>query len=196
MTIEIAANVKKLTTGVTRVGFVNVFRPRKNQNSDKEEYSMQLLIPKSEKETIAKIKKAVKQAKEDKFGGKSIPKLRNPLRDGDNPDDLPGKAELGAEPYAGHFFLNVKSNADNPPGVVDLKLEKIIDPSEFTSGDYCRVSMNAYAYDNVSQGVSFGLLNVQVVRKGKPIGGTSSRPEDDFEVYQPEDGDEDDDFLS
>lgn len=62
MTIEIAANVKKLTTGVTRVGFVNVFRPRKNQNSDKEEYSMQLLIPKSEKETIAKIKKAVKQA--------------------------------------------------------------------------------------------------------------------------------------
>jgi hypothetical protein len=196
MTVKTIQNAKKLTTDVVRAGYVNVHRPRTNRNSEKEEYSLQLLIPKSDRETIRKITKAIQEAKLGKFGGKSVPKLRNPLRDGDDPNDLPGKAELGAEPYADHFFMNVKSNADNPPGVVDLKLEKIIDPSEFTSGDYCRVSMNAYAYDNVSQGVSFGLLNVQVIKKGKPIGGTTSRPEDDFEAYESGEDDDNDDFLS
>jgi hypothetical protein len=196
MTIETTKNEKKVTTDIARAGFVSVFSPRKNQNSGNEEYSLQLLIAKSDRKTINKITKAIQQAKEDKFGQRAVPKLRNPLRDGDDPNDLPSKAEVGAEPYAGHFFMNVKSNVDNPPGVVNLKLEKIIDPSEFASGDYCRVSMNAYAYDNVSQGVSFGLLNVQVIKKGKPIGGTRSRPEDDFEVYEPEEDSDNDDFLS
>jgi hypothetical protein len=43
------------------------------------------------------------------------------------------------------------------------------------SGDFIRVSVNAYAYDAAgNRGVSFGLNNVLLDRKGEPLGG--SRP--------------------
>jgi len=165
----------KLITGRVRASFVNVFQPRLNELSGKEEFSMTLLVPKTDKATLASIKKAQEEAIALKWQGKPPVGLQLPLHDGDG--EKPNGGEYGPE-CANHWVLNVKSN--RRPGIVDREMNEIIDPNEFISGDYCRVSLGAYAYDNKRRGVAFGLNNIQVLDKGDPLGGSRTRPEDDF----------------
>jgi hypothetical protein len=170
----------KVVTGKVRGSYVNVFRPRLNDMNGKEEYSMALLIPKTDTETVGKIKEAVKEAAKAKFGDKIPAKFKTPLRDGDEerPDD---------EAYKGHYFMNVKSA--NRPGIIDRSRQEVLDASAFVSGDYCRVSMNAYAFDvSGNRGVAFGLGNVQVIAKGEPLS-NAARAEDEFDEWK--DGEED-----
>ena len=54
--------------------------------------------------------------------------------------------------------------------VIYQKRRVILDANQIVSGDYVRVSVNAFAYDNKSKGVSFGLNAVQLGRKGEPLG--------------------------
>ena len=168
----------KVVTGKARGSYVNVFRPRINDMNGKEEYSMSLLIPKSDEKTITKINAAVKEAAAKKFGDKVPATFRHPLRDGDEerPED---------EAYKGHYFLNVKSQ--QKPGIVDKNRQEVIDSADFISGDYCRVSMNCYAYDvSGNRGAAFGLGNVQVLAKGEPLT-SQARAEDDFDDWDDED---------
>ena len=189
-----ATQQRKVVTGEVRGSYVNVFSTRLNDLSGKEEYSMMILIPKEDKETVADLKKAIKAAVDDKWGSKRPANLRNPLRDGDSESDLPDTVEAGEEPYAGHYFMNLKSS--QKPGIVDVNVQPVIDEGDFRSGDFCRVSINAYAYDQKgNKGVAFGLNNIQVLRKGLPLGGVS-RPENDFDVVTQSSGDDKDmDFL-
>lgn len=171
---------KKVVTGKVRGSYVNIFRPRMNDMSGKDEYSMTILIPKDDKTTIAKINAAIDEARKEKFGDKTPAKFRPPLRDGDEerPED---------EAYKGHFFLNLKSQ--NQPGIVDKDRQEVLDNKEFISGDYCRVSMNAYGYDvNGNKGVAFGLGNVQILAKGQPLTGRA-RAEDDFDEWEDDEED-------
>lgn len=171
----------KVVTGKARGSYVNVFRPRMNDMSGKEEYSMSLLIPKSDDKTIGKINDAVKEAAAKKFGDKIPAKFRHPLRDGD--EERPEDAA-----YKNHYFLNVKSQ--QKPGIVDKNRQEVIDSGDFISGDYCRVSMNAYSYDvSGNRGCAFGLGNVQVIAKGEPLT-SQARAEDDFGDWGDDDGDD------
>lgn len=168
-------NVTKVVTGEVRASYVNVFRPKLNELNGKDEFSMVVLIPKDDERTLQKLREVETAAIERKFGDKAPPKLRSMLRDGDTDDTYGGR-----EGYEGHYFARVKS--DRQPGVVDRNMNPIIDEKDFRSGDYCRVSLNAYAYDaKGNRGVSLGLENVQKLRSGDPLGG-ASRPEDDFEA--------------
>jgi hypothetical protein len=66
------------------------------------------------------------------------------------------------------------------PKILDRDSNEIIDAAECGSGDYYKVSLNAYGYDfSGKRGVSFGLGNVLFWDKGDSLGGTS-RAEDDF----------------
>lgn len=169
------AQPTKVVTGRARGSYVNVFAPRMNDLSGKEEYSMTLLIPKTDTDTLAKLKAAAKAAIAEKFGDKPPAGLQSPIHDGDGAK--PNGGEYGEECH-GHWVVNVKST--RKPGVVDANVQPVLDAAEFQSGDYCRVSLNAYAYDNKRKGVAFGLQNVQVLAKGEPLGGGGSRAEDDF----------------
>jgi hypothetical protein len=181
-----AATAKKVITGKVRASYVSVFAPKMNNLSGEEEYSMQLIIDKKDTATVKKIRDAITEAANDKWSGKPPRNIRDPLRDADK------EAEEKDEPIQSHlkgcYFMNVKSK--QPVGIVDRQKHKVEDPTAFQSGDYCRVSLNAYAYDmKGNRGVSFGLNNVQVLEKGDPLG-NRSRPEDDFDI---EDDDDDDD---
>lgn len=170
----------KVVTGKVRGSYVNVFRPRVNDMNGKEEYSLALLIPKTDTKTVGKINAAVKEAAAKKFGDKVPAKFRHPLRDGDEerPDD---------EAYAGHYFVNVKSQ--QKPGIVDKDRNEVLDASEFLSGDYCRCSLNAYAYDvSGNRGAALGLNNIQVLAKGEPLT-SAARAEDDFDDWDEEEDD-------
>ena len=169
----------KVVTNEVRFSYANLMRPRVNQMNGKEEYSTQILIPKSDKDGVAAIKAAAKAALQAKWGDKVPAKVRNPLRDGDTETKSDG-SPLGTE-YSGHFFMTVKTSADRKPGVVDAKGRDLIDADAIVSGDYGRVSLNAYAYDAAgNKGVAFGLNHVMLGRKGDQLGGGRSSAASDF----------------
>ena len=165
----------KVVTGKCRASYVNVFHPRLNELNGKEEYSMVLLVPKTDQQTVAKLQGAIEAAKQLKWSAKVPPGVQSPVHDGDG--ERPNGGPYGDECH-GHWVINVKSN--RRPGIVDAQLNDVIDTGEFNSGDYCRVSLSAFGYDNARKGVSFGLNNIQVLERGEPLGGSASRPEDDF----------------
>ena len=160
-------NSTKVVTGVVRLSYANVWEPA-SINGSNPKYSVSLIIPKSDKQTLDAINAAVDAAIKEgvaKFGGKIPNKaaLKLPLRDGDT--------ERDDEAY--------KSS-----------VQPILDRSEVYSGCYARVSVNFYAFNsNGNRGIACGLGNIQKVRDGEPLGGKSSAA-DDFAT------DLDDDFLS
>lgn len=187
--MSIINNPMKVITGTeTRWSYCNVWEP-KSINGGAPKYSVSLIIPKSDKNTVEKIKAAIKAAYEEgqgklKGNGKTVPALsvlKTPLRDGDTerPDD---------PAYADSYFINANSAA--APGIVDADRQPIIDRSEVYSGVYGRASISFYAFNsNGNKGIACGLNNLQKIKDGEPLGGKSSA-EDDFAT------EEDDGFLS
>ncbi len=119
-------------------------------------YSVSLIIPKTDTETVGKVQAAIEEAKQNgnpKWGGKIPPNLKLPLRDGDvgRPDD---------EAYADSYFINATS--PEKPGVVDRRRVPITDPLTIYSGCYIRVSINFYPFNaNGNCGIAVSLSNIQ-----------------------------------
>ena len=181
-------NPTKVITGPdTRWSYCNAWEAKSIQGGTPK-FSVSLIIPKSDKKTIAKIKAAIEAAYREgesklKGNGRNVPALsvlKTPLRDGDT--------ERPDEAYADSYFVN--ANSSTAPGIVDADRQPIIDHSEVYSGVYGRASINFYAFNsNGNKGIACGLNNLQKIRDGEPLGG-KSRAEDDF-------ADEDEeDFLS
>lgn len=174
----------KVVTGVVRLSYANVWEP-KSINGGDEKYSVSLIIPKSDKKTIADINKAVDAAIKEgvsKFGGKIPNKtaLKLPLRDGD--------AERDDEAYKDSYFVN--ANSTTAPQIVDTKVQPILNRDEVYSGCFARVSITFYAFNsNGNRGIACGLGNIQKVADGDPLSSRSTA-EDDFTSL------EDEDFLS
>ena len=177
----------KVITGKVRFSYAHVFEPSAAEEGQDKKYSVSLLIPKDDTETIEKIEAAVKEATAEgkaKFGGKIPIKLKLPLRDGDEEreDD---------ENYKGMMFVNATSK--NKPGIVDEELKKIVqDPDsvgadmedvskeQFYSGCFGRASVNFYAFNVAgNKGVACGLNNLQKMEDGDRLSGGPSA-EDDF----------------
>ena len=131
---------------------------------------------------MAKIKKAIEQAKKDsvsKWGGKVPANLKLPLRDGDidRPED---------EAYADSYFFN--ANSRQAPQVVDKNVQPVLDQSEVYSGCYGRISVNFYGFNNNgNRGIAAGLGNIQKLRDGESLGGRSNAEEDFDAVAEEED---------
>lgn len=177
-------NETRVRTGVIRASYVHVDKPVAAIAGGDEKYSMAILIPKDDAETLGIIEKAIDNAikiGKDKFGGKTPNKaaLKLPLRDGIERDD---------EAYQECMFIN--ANNKQAPQVVDADRHKA-DPSIIYSGCYCRVTIQFYTFNvNGNRGVGASLGNVQFVEDGEPLGGTHYTAESDFGAA------EDDDFLA
>lgn len=172
----------KVITGKVRFSYAHVFQPKAIEAGQDEKYSVCILIQKSDKATLAKVKNAIDAAKQEglaKFGGKLPANLKTPVRDGDaeRPDD---------ENYKNCYFINASSKSK--PGIVDENLEPIMSQDDFYSGCYGRASVNFYAF-NVSgnRGIACGLNNLQKMEDGARLSGGSSAV-DDF-------GEDQDDLL-
>lgn len=155
---------------------------------DDGKYSTQLLVDKKDKETLDKIKAAIKAAIE---MGKSklanskgvVPKnLKTPLHDGDEERDTPE--------YEGMIYFNATSN--HKPVICDRRRQAITEESEVYSGCYANVAVNFYAFSKGGNtGISAGLMGIQKVRDSERLGG-SSISANDFEDLG---DDEIEDFL-
>ncbi|KGP75597.1 hypothetical protein JT05_09260 [Desulfosporosinus sp. Tol-M] len=164
----------KVITGTnTRLSYFHGWEPV-SINGGAEKYSVSVLIPKSDTETVNAINNAIDAAIEDgiaKFGGKKPNKaaIKLPLRDGD--------VERDDEAYKGHWFIN--ANSTTAPQIVDRAVKPILDKSEVYSGCYGRVSLNFFAFNsNGNKGVAAGLGNIQKIRDGEPLGGRTNAAED------------------
>lgn len=163
----------KVVTGRVRFSYLHVWEPTAIQEGQDKKFSVSLIIPKSDKKTIADINKAIKAATEAgkaKFGGKIPSNIKLPLRDGDidRPDD---------ENYEDCYFLN--ANCKTRPGVVDKALNPILDQDELYSGCYGRASVTFYAFNtNGNKGIACGLNNLMKLSDGEPLGGRSTAESD------------------
>jgi hypothetical protein len=162
----------KVVTGKVRFSYAHVFQPASSIEGGTPKYSVSIIIPKSDKDTIARLTKAFEETKAAAsayFGG-AVPKnLKGGLRDGDAEKDDPA--------YANSYFIN--ANSAQKPGVVDQDLNPIIDSSEFYSGCYGRASITFYPYNaQGSKGIACGLNNVQKLEDGEKLGGSTTAAAD------------------
>lgn len=167
------SKTKVVTSVNTRLSYFNGWEPV-SINGGAEKYSVSVLIPKTDKETISAINAAVDAAIEEgisKFGGKKPNKasIKLPLRDGD--------VERDDDAYKGHYFVN--ANSITPPQIVDKAVRPILDRNEVYSGCYARVSLNFYAFNsNGNKGVACGLGNIQKIKDGEPLAGRNNAADD------------------
>lgn len=175
------SETKVSTPELVRFSYVNLQEPKLAPGATEPKFGMSVIIPKSAKKTIKAIKAAIEAAIEvgtEKFG-KSFKAKKLPLRDGDE--------EREDAAYADSFFLN--ANAKNRPGMVDRKVQPILDPEEIKSGDWGNVSLNFYPFNvNGNSGVAVGLNHVQKVKDGEPLGSVTNAA-DEFDEVEFDDND-------
>lgn len=177
----------KVVFGPCRLSYTHVFSkfaPDGDPNNGK--YMTNVLIPKSEKETIKALQQAIETAKKaaivSKWGGKGPKKIDLPLRDGDD-------KENGDEVFKDHFYLNAKSTTR--PGIVDKNKNPIVDEEEIYSGVYAYVSVNFFGYDvSGNRGVACGLNNIMKFKDGEHLGGRVSAEADFGDIDTVEDDDD------
>jgi len=167
-----ASTKVKVVTGKVRFSYANVFQPKASVEGGVPKYSVSIIIPKSDKDTVARLQKAFEETKTANaaFFDGSVPKnLKGGLRDGDAEKDDPV--------YAGCYFIN--ANSAQKPGVVDSEMNPIIDSDEFYSGCYGRASVTFYPYNaQGSKGIACGLNNLQKMEDGEKLGGGTTAAAD------------------
>ncbi len=183
----------KVVTGPnTRWSFVHVFKPYDpNGNDANAKYSLCLIIPKDDEQTINAIKEAIKLAYkegESRLKGNNgklptLESLRIPLHDGD-------LEKQGDEIYQNAFYINAKTN--KKPGIVDKYLREITNEEEVYSGCYGRASITFYAYNsNGNKGIACSLNNLQKIKDGERLSGRASAKSDfkgfETDVFDDED---------
>lgn len=176
----------KVVTGKCRLSYVHLFEPYSSDEDEPGKYSVTLLVPKSDKDTMRKLRAAEKAAAEagaaSKFNGKVPANLASVIHDGDEEADLEKNPE-----YEGMWYMSVSSKSK--PGIVDQDVNPILDSTEVYSGCWARASINAFAYNSKGKkGVSFGLNHIQKMADGDFLGGRS-RAEDDFDAVESDDAD-------
>jgi hypothetical protein len=171
-------NTKVVTGPNTRFSYAFVWKPKKMEG-EREKYSVSLIIPKADTETLSKLEKAIQLAYElgkDKLKGDDgrvppISAIILPLRDGD-------VEKRYDRAYDSCYFLTARSEVQ--PGIVDANLNRITEKTRFYSGCYGRASIHFYAYNHDGKrGIACGLNNLQKLGDGPVLGGRSS-PEEDF----------------
>lgn len=166
-----------VTTGKVRLSYVNVFQPREDM-SGRKRYSVTMLIPKTDNDTLQRINAAIQAAAQKgmdgAWNGAMPPQLPTPIHDGDMPRE---SGEMYGEECRGHWVMTASSDENHPPEVVDGQLNKILDQTAVYSGCYAHVNINFYPYGGgttgFKKGVGCGLGPIQKVADGEALGGAA-----------------------
>lgn len=180
----------KFTTPKFRAAFANVFEARAMEEGGTAKFSVSMIF---DKEGVADpkfkaLKKAINQLMKEKFGSlpeKQFAKLKHPLRDCEDRDDMDGYSE-------GHTFASASSL--HRPGIIDKNKNTIVEEDdEFYSGCYARATVTLYSFDKGgNKGVAIGLQNLQKLKDGEHFSGRVSA-ENDFDDDEDEDDEDFDD---
>lgn len=169
--IDIMDNLStEVVTGKVRFNCVYLWEPRIINSNP--EYSVCLLIPKSDERTLNDIRQAMKNAKEI---GMSILNynmdldLKMPLRDGD--------IERSDEVYEGCYFMYASSA--NKPFILDEFNNQINNKEDFYNGCYGYASINFYAFNtDKNKGIACRINNIVKIENGDLLDDKSTVKED------------------
>lgn len=185
MGIGEATNV---TTGKARLSYVHLFKPYEAMQGQEEKFSVTILVPKSDTDTMARIHAAIEAAKQkgtaEKWNGVCPPIVPTPVYDGDGV--RPSDGMPFGEECKGHWVFTASAKADYPPEVVDKMGNPIINQSEVYSGMYGRVNVNFFPYSfSGKKGIGCGLGPVQKLEDGETLSGGHVSAAQAFGAPQP-----------
>lgn len=142
-----------------------LLEPRADKNG-KMKFSLSVLISKIRAKELEPLRALAIQVATEKWGAKGKAIFENQkyplIRDGDQKKDEEGRVDPS---YKGMLYVSART--DRKPGIVmaDGKTP-VCDDEEVYSGCLVKVSGNLFAYEaEGNKGVSFGLNNVQVLKK-------------------------------
>ena len=162
-----------VVTNKVRLSYAHLTEPVAPMNGGEPVYSVCLIIPKTDEETVNAINTGIDNAISmgaDRLGRVNRARLRTPLRDGDV--DREGK-----DLYANCWFINAKTK--KRPLVVDKNRAEITNPDEIYSGMYANVALDFFAYSTSgNSGVSCALDKLQKVADGERLNGGHSVSDD------------------
>jgi hypothetical protein len=158
-----------------RLSYVHLFTPYASQQGGEAKYSTTILLPKTDiatKQSIdAAMNAAIKEGIASKWNGVRPPVLAIPVYDGDGV--RPSDGMPFGEECKGHFVFTASSK--QPPEIVDLARQRILNKTEIYSGIYARVSVRFFPYaSNGKKGIGCVLGPVQKLEDGEPLGGRVS----------------------
>jgi len=193
-----------ITTGIGTLSFPHVFAQTASTNDKGETtYDIQFIIPKTQREDVREILRAIKTVGEAKWGA-NWKKVRTPLRDGDKEaEDLTEDGSTMGDEYPerlGCYFLNARST--KPVGVYDRQRNPINEPDTLYGGCKGKIAVTFYPYSTSgNNGIGVGLNGVQKISDGEPFGNARPSVDSMFDVLDDDDiedvdlddlGDEDD----
>lgn len=179
-----------LVTPKGRVLWNALFTARKAKNGKDGKFEFNLAIPKGADMKV--LFDAALEAGKEKFGkafkdaaGKWPSNIKSPFKKSDANDKL---GDIAVEFPT--FFAARKSGKDTPPGVVGPNgRAEGVTPEQVYPGRWARATVQAYAYEfEGNKGVSFGLINVQLLDNDDElvIGGSAPSAESEFEAAEGE----------
>lgn len=177
----------QLVTKRFRVSYPNVFKPRTNEMSGKDEYNVQALWPKGT--DLTELLTAIESVKVAKWGPDETkwPKFKyEPLKPHGKTDEKTGKVTYPDGHEEGGMSANLKCNADVSKPVVTKNKGKdlITDPADFYAGCWAVAQISVSAYDAPgNKGVSLYLNSICKVGDGEPLSGRM-KPEDAFSAIE------------
>lgn len=182
-------NVCNVTTGEVRMSYAHLFKPYAAMPGQEEKYSVTVLVPKTDMDTMGRINAAIEAAKQrgisEKWSGQCPPILPTPVYDGDGVRPSDGMA-FGSE-CKGHWVFTASAKADYPPEIVDRTGNPVINQSEVYSGMYGRVNVTFYPYVfGGKKGIGCGLGPVQKLRDGEALSGGHVSAAQAFGAPQPQ----------
>ena len=128
-------DLTRVTTGEVRFSYCHLFKPYAAMVGQEEKYSVTVLVPKTDVETMNRINTAIEAAKQrgisEKWNGQCPPIVPTPVHDGDGVRPSDGM-EFGPE-CKGHWVFTASAKVDYPPEVVDLTGNPILNQSEVYS---------------------------------------------------------------
>lgn len=182
---------RKLILKNVRFSYVRVFEAEQFNGVGEFNYSVVLLIPKTDTALVKQINDAVKAeaqeyfAKNPKFKGRVPENYKSPLRDGDDP-----KKE-GKAGYEGMYYITAKRKEEHgKPIVIDKHKQPITVKEDIYSGSWGVASISLYGYNMSSEncGITAGLNGIQKVTDDDRLdGGASVNDFEDFGMQEDDD---------
>jgi hypothetical protein len=173
----------------------DLFKARERENGAKG-YGCTILFDKTA--DISKLEAAALKACTEEWGDKALQWIKDgliktPFLDGDGKQGLNKKTGERHPGYAGRKFIRCTSGADYKPKVFDRLRNPVMDVDGCPSGSQVYAVVNAYTWDNVSngKGVSFGISMVQVAKVAtgaEVLGGGGGPDPDKFFEELPDEG--------
>jgi len=178
----IHAKTGNIITPKGRLLWSSLFQPRKGMNGAVGKFEFNIALPKDA--DIKVLQQAALDAGKEKFakafkdaGGKWPSGVKSPFKKASENDKL---AEIAAD-----FPVFIAARSKDRPGLVgpNGKAEGV-EPEMVYPGRWVKASLQAFAYENNgNKGVTFGLVNVQLLEDGEElvIGGGRVSAESEFE---------------